>query len=122
MPVPGEFYRDYIAGWIGPILEFARAHVRYVNSWIIAQYGMTRVEVENVMDNDWLNQLLTNGCPFDAIGLIASTASASDLTGFTARHSSVTHRNGSFQYDRTVQKLGYHHPEDAICDCSLRRE
>jgi hypothetical protein len=39
----------------GPILEFARAHVRHINSWIIAQYGMTRVEVENMMDKDWLS-------------------------------------------------------------------
>jgi hypothetical protein len=33
----------------------SRAHVRHINAWIIAQYGMTRVEVENVMDNDWLH-------------------------------------------------------------------
>jgi hypothetical protein len=66
---------------------------------------MTRVEVENVMDNDWLHQLLTNGCPFDSIGLIASTVSASDVAGFTALRSDVTHRYGSFQYDRTVQKM-----------------
>jgi hypothetical protein len=31
-PVPGEFYRNYIAAWIGPILEFARAHVRHITS------------------------------------------------------------------------------------------
>jgi hypothetical protein len=42
-PIPGEFYRDYIAVWIGPILKFALAHVRHINAWIIAQYGMTRV-------------------------------------------------------------------------------
>jgi hypothetical protein len=69
-------YYIKIAAWIGPIHEFALAHVRHINAWIIAQYGMTRVEVENVIDNDWLHQLLTNGCPYDAIGLIASTASA----------------------------------------------
>jgi hypothetical protein len=49
-PVPGEFYWGYIAAWIGPIIEFARAHVRHINSWIVAQYGMTGVEV----DTDWL--------------------------------------------------------------------
>jgi hypothetical protein len=26
--------------------------LKFINSWIIAQYGMTRVEVENMMDND----------------------------------------------------------------------
>jgi hypothetical protein len=104
-PVPGECYRNYIAAWIGTILEFACAHVRHINAWIIAQYGMTRVEVENVMDNDWLHQFLTNGCPFDAIGLIVSIASASVLAGFTARRSDDTHRFGSVQYVRTVQKL-----------------
>jgi hypothetical protein len=35
---------------------------------------------------------------------IVSTASASDLAGFACR-SDKTHRFGSFQYDRTVQKL-----------------
>jgi hypothetical protein len=104
-PVPGEFDRDYVAAWIGPILELACAHVRHVKSWIIAQYGMNRVEVENVMENYWLHQLLTNGCPFDAIGLIASTASASDDSDFMARRSNGTHQFGSFQYDRTVQKF-----------------
>jgi hypothetical protein len=51
------------------------------------------------------HQLLTNDCPFDAIGLKASTVSASDLAGFTARRGNKTHCFGSFQYDRTVQKL-----------------
>jgi hypothetical protein len=79
------------------------AHVRHINAWIIAQYEMTRAEVENVMKNDWLHQFLTNGCLFDVIGHIASTGSASDLAGFTARRSDETHRYGSFQYNRTVQ-------------------
>jgi hypothetical protein len=53
-------------------------------------------------NNDWwLHQLPTNGGPFDAIGLIASIASASDL----ACRSDETHRFGSFQHDRTEQKL-----------------
>jgi hypothetical protein len=63
---------------------------------------MTRVEVENVMKNDWLHQLLTNGRPFDAIGLIASTASASDLRVSPRVVGDEIHRYGSFQYKRTV--------------------
>jgi hypothetical protein len=58
---------------------------------------MTRVDGQRLAKS--------NGCPFDAIGLIASTASTSDLEGFMARHSDETQRYGSFQYDRTVQKL-----------------
>jgi hypothetical protein len=75
---------------------------------------MTRVKVENVMDNNWFHQLLTNGCPFDAIGLIASTASALDLAGFTARRSDEKHRFASFQYDRRVQKV-----DASICRWNL---
>jgi hypothetical protein len=128
-PVAGEFYWDYKAAWIGPFLEFARAHVRHINSWIIAQYGMTRVEVANVINNDWLHQLLIICCSFDAISLIASTASESDLAGFTARRSDETHRFGSLKYDTTVQKLNtiirrwdlVQLPEDATCLATLPR-
>jgi hypothetical protein len=57
----GEFYRDYIAAWLGPILEFTFAQQRCVNSWILAQYGITRQEVEGVPDLDWLRTLLSRG-------------------------------------------------------------
>jgi hypothetical protein len=65
-PVPGEFYRDYIAAWLGPILEFPFAQQRCVNAWITAQYGLTWQEVEGVPELDWLRTLLSRGCPLDA--------------------------------------------------------
>jgi hypothetical protein len=49
--IPGEFYREYIAL---PILEFTFSQQRCVNAWIIAQYGLTRQEVEGVSELDWL--------------------------------------------------------------------
>jgi hypothetical protein len=64
-PVPGKFYRDYIAACLGPILEFTFAQQRCVNSWILAQYGFTSQEVEGVPDLDWLRTLLSRGCPLD---------------------------------------------------------
>jgi hypothetical protein len=47
-PVLDEFYHDYIAVWLGPILEFTFLQQHHVNSWILAQYGLTRQEVEGV--------------------------------------------------------------------------
>jgi hypothetical protein len=63
--VPDEFYRDYISAWLGPILEFKISQQRCVNSWILAQYGITRQEVEGVPELDWLHMLLARGCPLD---------------------------------------------------------
>jgi hypothetical protein len=69
-PVSGEFYRDYIAAWLGPILEFTFAQQRCVNAWIIAQYGLTRQEVEGVPELDWLRTLLSPGCPLDVFAYL----------------------------------------------------
>jgi hypothetical protein len=62
-PIPGEFYRDYIAAWLGPILEFTFAQQRCANACITAQYGLTRQKVEGVPELDWLRTLLARGCP-----------------------------------------------------------
>jgi hypothetical protein len=69
-PIPGEFYRDYIAAWLGPLLEFTFAHQRCVNAWIIAQYGLTHQEVEGVPELDWLRTLMSRGCPLDVFAYL----------------------------------------------------
>jgi hypothetical protein len=57
------------------------------------------------------------GCPFDTIGLIASTASAADVEGFTARQIQLwfvpVRPNGT--------KTGWHHPPLGFGTISGRR-
>jgi hypothetical protein len=60
-PIPCEFYLDYVAAWLGSILEFTFSKQRFVNSFIIAQYGLTQQEVKNVPELDWLRTLLARG-------------------------------------------------------------
>jgi hypothetical protein len=55
---------------LGPIPEFTFSQQRCVNSWIIAQYGLTRQEVEGVPELDWLRTLLARGCPLDAFAYL----------------------------------------------------
>jgi hypothetical protein len=54
------------AALLGPILEFTFSQQRCVNSWILAQYGISRQEVECVPELDWLQMLLARDCPLDA--------------------------------------------------------
>jgi hypothetical protein len=84
-PVPSEFYRDYIAAWLGPILEFTFAQQRCVNAWIIAQYGLTRQEVEGVPELDWLRTLLSRGCPLDVFAHIVEHESIDGLLQLVQR-------------------------------------
>jgi hypothetical protein len=76
-PVPGEFY--YIAAWLGPILESTFAQQRCVNAWIIAQYGLTRQEVEGVPELDWLRTLLSRGCPLVAFAYLVEHEDSEQL-------------------------------------------
>jgi hypothetical protein len=54
----GEFCRDYIASWLGPILEFTFLQQYCVHSWILVHYGIMRQEDEGVPELDWLQMFL----------------------------------------------------------------
>jgi hypothetical protein len=63
---------------LGPILEFTFAQQRCVNAWIIAQYGLTRQEVEGVPELDWWRTLLTRGFPLDVFAYLVLQFEAND--------------------------------------------
>jgi hypothetical protein len=84
-PVPALFYRYYIAAWLGPIFEFTFAHQRCVNAWIIAQYGLTRQEVEGVPELDCLRTLLSRGCPLDVFAYLVEHESPDTLLQLVKR-------------------------------------
>jgi hypothetical protein len=88
-PVPGEFYRDYIAAWLGPVFEFTFAHQWCVNAWILAQYGLTRQEVEGVPELDWLRTLLSRGCPLDVFAYLVEHESTEEFLQLVQRHSAI---------------------------------
>jgi hypothetical protein len=50
-PVPGEFYRDYIAAWLGPVREFTFAQQRCVNTWNRAVRPHTAGSCERLVEN-----------------------------------------------------------------------
>jgi hypothetical protein len=77
-PVKGEFYRDYIAAWLGPILEFTFAHQRCINAWIVAQ-------VEGVPELDWLRTLLSRGCLLDVFAYLVEHESPDTLLQLVKR-------------------------------------
>jgi hypothetical protein len=101
-PVPGEFYRDYIAAWLGPLLEFTLSHQRCVNAWIIAQYGLTRQEVEGVPELDWLQTLLSRGCPLDVFAYIVEHESIDKLLHLVKRRP-ASGRIGQMERKRSWQ-------------------
>jgi hypothetical protein len=103
-PIPGEFYRDYIAAWLGPILKFTFAQQRYVNAWIIAQYGLTRQEVEGVPELDWLRMLLARGCPLGAFAYLVEDEDSEKLLKFVDRRAANDDESklGTFQFDATA--------------------
>jgi hypothetical protein len=102
--VPGEFYRDYIAASLGPILEFTFAQQRYVNAWIIAQYGLTRQEVEGVSELDWLRTPLSRGCPLDAFAYLVEQEDSEKLLKLVERRAANDDefKFGTFQFDATA--------------------
>jgi hypothetical protein len=103
-PVPGEFYRDYITAWLGPILEFTFAQQRCVNAWIIAQYGLKRQEFEGVPELDWLRTLLSRGCPLDAFAYLVEHEDFEKLLQFVQRRlaNDDEFKFGTFQFDATA--------------------
>jgi hypothetical protein len=99
--VPGEFYRDYIAAWLGPILEFTFAQQHCVNAWITAKYGLTRQEVEGVPELDWLRTLLSRGCPLDVFAYLVEHESPDLLLQLAQRRpaNDDEFKVGSFPFD-----------------------
>jgi hypothetical protein len=102
--VPGEFYHDYIAAWLGPILKFTFAQQRCVNAWITAQYGLTRHEVEGVPELDWLRTLLSRGCPLDAFAYLVEHEDSDKLLQLVQRRpaNDDEFKFGIFQFDATA--------------------
>jgi hypothetical protein len=99
-----RFYRDYIAAWLYPILEFTFSQQCCVNSWILAQYGITRQEVEGVPELDWLQMLLASGCQLDAFAYLVEYEDPEKLLKFVERCDSNEDdfRLGTFQFDATL--------------------
>jgi hypothetical protein len=99
-PVPGEFYRDYIAAWLGLILEFTFAQQHCVNAWIIAQYGLL---------------LSFSGAPQ------TTTSSKSELFHliWPLRTSIKCCRNGTWPGCRTMRDLSRRSPTHSISFCLI---
>jgi hypothetical protein len=102
--MPGEFYRDYITACLDPILEFTFSQQRCVNSWILAQYGITWQEVEGVPELDWLQMLLARGCELDAFAYLVEYEDPDKLLKFVERRevNDDEFRLGTSQFDATA--------------------
>jgi hypothetical protein len=66
-----------------------------VNSWILAQYGITRQEVEGVTELDWLRMLLARGCPLDAFAYLVEYEYPEKLLKFIERREANDDELGS---------------------------
>jgi hypothetical protein len=56
-----------------------------VSSWILAQYGLTRQEVEGVPELDCLQMLFARGCPLDAFAYLVEYQDPENLLNFVER-------------------------------------
>jgi hypothetical protein len=74
------------------------------NSWILAQYGITRQEVEVVPELDWLQTLLARGYPLDAFAYLFEYEDPEKLLKFVERRDANDDefRLGTFQFDATA--------------------
>jgi hypothetical protein len=83
------------------LLEFTLSHQRCVNAWIIAQYGLTRQEVEGVPALDWLRTLLSRGCPLDVFAYIAEHERIDELLHLAKRRNAGEDELtvGTFQFE-----------------------
>jgi hypothetical protein len=86
------------------LLEFTLSHQRCVNAWIIAQYGLTRQEVEGVPKLDWLQTLLSRGFPLDVFAYIVEHKSIDKLLHLVKRRSAGEDELtvGTFQFEFAV--------------------
>jgi hypothetical protein len=76
-----------------------------VNTWILAQYGLTRQEVEGVPDElDWLQMLLARGCAFDAFAYLVGYEESEKFLKFVERRETNDDefKLGAFQFDATA--------------------
>jgi hypothetical protein len=75
-----------------------------MNSWILAQYDISRQEVEGIPELDWLQMLLACGCPLDAFAYLVKCEDPEKLLKFVERceANDDEFRLGTFQFDATA--------------------